>query len=299
MEHVTSAREATTEEPIVRINERYSPCLAMLRGLYPRLTSTERRVADYLLGNPGRVLHLPITDLARACEVGVGTISRLCAKLGYSGYPEMKIALAVELLSPDQNIGGSIHEHDDVATVIRKVIEIGIQSLKDTVALLDPAELDRATTAITRARRAEFYATGGISGPIARIAQHRFLILGIPSTAVTEQEQQVASASLLGPEDVALGLSNSGESLPVARALDQARQSGATTICITNAPESPVARAAAIRLLTANRETWIWSDSVASRIPMLGAIDALYANVALRKYRVRADRASSRPTDQP
>jgi DNA-binding MurR/RpiR family transcriptional regulator len=38
-------------------------------------------------------------------------------------------------------------------------------------------------------------------------------------------------------------------------------------------------------LLTAAQEQFAWTDTVTSRIPMLGVIEALYASVALIKHR--------------
>jgi DNA-binding MurR/RpiR family transcriptional regulator len=272
------------------VAQRYAPCLVRLRAVYPQLTLAERRVSDHLFGNPARVVQLSIAQLARDRQVGVATIARLCAKLGYAGFPEMKTALAVELLSPDYSAPDPIQRDDDASSVARKVLDIGAQTLKDTLALLDPAELGRAADAIVRSTRVECYATGGMTGPIAQIAQHRLLMAGIAATAILDQAQQVASADLLRDGAVAIGLSNSGESKPVAAALSIAREMGATAVCITSVPDSTIARAATIRLLTATRETWFWSDPVASRVPMLGMVDALYACVALLQDRDSAAR---------
>jgi DNA-binding MurR/RpiR family transcriptional regulator len=99
--------------------------------------------------------------------------------------------------------------------------------------------------------------------------------------------------------DLAIGLSNSGDSEPVARALGAAQAAGATTIAITSAPQSLIAQKADICLLTAahgamtgynivdphSGRTW-WGDAVTSRIPMLGVIDVLYAMIALLKFRM-------------
>jgi DNA-binding MurR/RpiR family transcriptional regulator len=124
------------------------------------------------------------------------------------------------------------------------------------------------------------------------------LTLGIHTTLFSDHAQQVTASELLHPGDLAIGLSNSGDSTPVARALDAARSAGATTIAITSAPQSLIAQKSHICLLTASHgtmagynivdsgsgQTW-WGDAVTSRISMLGVIDVLYAMIALLKYR--------------
>jgi DNA-binding MurR/RpiR family transcriptional regulator len=240
---------------------------------------------------------LAITELAQRSAVGVATVSRLCSKLGYAGYPEMKTALAVEMLSPEQAEPEAIHDDDEAAAVIRKVFALSAQNMQSTAALLDEQAFTRAATEIARAGRVEFYAHGGITPAIARIALHRFLILGVPCAALSEPAQLAASAALLGPGDVAVALSNSGDVPALAAALSAARAAGATTVAVTNVVNSTVAEAAEVRLFTAARESWVWSDPVGSRIPMLGVVDALYAYVALLRY--RAGRPVHRPVTRP
>jgi DNA-binding MurR/RpiR family transcriptional regulator len=261
------------------------PCRVRIRSCYSQLTDSEQQVADYVLANSGRVLTLSISEVAQNSGVGLGTVNRFCVRLGYRGYPDFKLALGVELLSPQPSILEPIDTHDPVPTIFEKTLRYAMQSLQDTTTLLDVAALERAAHAVAHARRVEFYAAGGLSAPIAMLAQFRFMNLGIPSAVFTEMTQQTIAAGLLGSEDIAIGLSNSGESEPTARALHTARQSGVLTIGITSVPDSPLVRASDIVLLTAAQEQFAWTDTVTSRIPMLGVIEALYASVALIKHR--------------
>jgi DNA-binding MurR/RpiR family transcriptional regulator len=263
----------------------HSPCLATLRGAHPALTEAERRVADFVLADPDLALHSSITQVARASGVGLSTVSRLSTKLGYAGFPDMKIALAVELLNPDHGTPEPVDAADDTATVARKVLRYGAQNLLDTAALLDPLELERAGRAITRARRVELYAVGIVTGAIARSAEARIRLLQVPCTAVIDQYEHEPRAALLGPGDVAIGVSYSGDTPEVVRAVGVARDMGATTVCLTKGLPSPLAEVAAIRLLVASHEAGRWGNQAASRIAMLGVVEALYAVAVLLKHR--------------
>lgn len=265
-------------------NGQYVPCLSRLRGSYASFTDTERRLADYLLAQPGKAMFYSIMEMAREGGVSVSTVTRFCIKLGFSGFVEMKIALAVELLNSKHDASTPIGHGDSTRAVVGKVFDLATQSLRDTLHTLDLDAVARASDAIAACRRVECFGHGNVTGPIAGMFQHRLIMIGVPAAAFTH-DWQANSASLLMQGDVALGLSNSGTAIPVANALQLAREAGATTICITYAPSSPVARAADIVLLTATREPHEWSDSVASRLPMLTVLDTLYACVTLRRTR--------------
>jgi len=135
--------------------ERYAPCLALLRSAYPALSEAERQIADFVLANPDLVLLSSVTELARESGVGASTVTRLAVKLGYQGYPELRTALAVELLNRDETGPEPLGDGDDAAAAVRKVVAVGIQNLHDTAGLLDPAAVTTAAEAIVRARRVE------------------------------------------------------------------------------------------------------------------------------------------------
>lgn len=270
----------------VKGRRQFSPCLPLLRSTYPSLTDAERRIADFISANPSPVLRLTITEVAEASGVGVSTVTRLATKLGYAGFPEMKTALAVELLNPEYDVPEPIGADDSAHQVVQKITRFGIQHLNNTAALLDPDALTQAATAIVHARRVELYALGALTGAIAQIAHDRLLVLGIPCALLLHYRQSVVSATALGNGDVALALSHSGETDQIVTAANAAAEGGATTICITNTPLSTLARVAQIRLLAAPHETWLWGHHRAtSYIAMLSVVDALYALVSLLKYR--------------
>ena len=80
-------------------------------------------------------------------------------------------------------------------------------------------------------RRVEFFGVGN-SGIVAQDAQHKFFRLGITSIAYSDGHMQVMSASLLGPGDCLVIVSNSGRTRDLMDAADIARKHGATVITI-------------------------------------------------------------------
>ena len=67
-----------------------------IKILYPSLGAAEKRVADFLMADPSRVLPLSITELAEQSGGSEATIVRLAKRLGFSGYQQLKISIAQE-----------------------------------------------------------------------------------------------------------------------------------------------------------------------------------------------------------
>jgi DNA-binding MurR/RpiR family transcriptional regulator len=65
---------------------------------------------------------------------------------------------------------------------------------------------------------------------------------------------------------------------------------GATTICITNHPGSPVTEVADIKLYTAAEETTPVGDPLSARAAQLAVIDILYEGFILHTYYIRTIR---------
>lgn len=256
--------------------------LARLRAAYPSLPEAERRVAAAIEAGAAEVVHLPIRRLAARIGVSETTIIRLCQALGYRGLRELKLALAAEVMTPQQLIHEDIQPGDDVLTIAAKVLRSDIQAITDTLAILDRAMLERAVAALLGATRVEICGVGA-SVPVALDAYYRFLRIGLPVTLATDPLMQAVSATHLPPGAVALAISHTGRTRMTLAALRRARAAGATCILLTSYTGTPLGRLADIELVTASRETAFRTDARASRIAHLSLIDALYVALAMRQ----------------
>ena len=63
---------------------------------------SEEKAADYILAHSAEVINLPITELAERIGVSEATIVRMCKKIGFHGFQELKINLAIETVKPIQ-----------------------------------------------------------------------------------------------------------------------------------------------------------------------------------------------------
>lgn len=258
------------------------PCILRIRSEYPHFGDKEKSIADYILNDPKKIIHSTISQVAEDVQVAEATVFRFCKRIGFKGYHAMKIALASEIIEPIKDIHENLTEDDDEKTIAEKVFRSNIRALEDTIKTINSHTFKEAVDVMLKAHRIEFYGTGG-SGITAMDAHHKFLRIGIPTMAYTDNHLQLISASQLSSQDVVFLISHSGANKDILLALDVAKEHKATTIGITALAKSPLSKKVDIPLFTAAQETEYRSEALASRIAQLSIIDALYVNISVRR----------------
>lgn len=255
-------------------------CLLRIRSARELFKPAEAAVAEFVLANPDRVMHMSVSEAARDIGVGESTVIRFCRALGYKGYQEFKLRLAQDLVQPVEYIHRNISFQDPVPDLCQKVFQTNQEAVENTRRALDPSSVEVAAQAIAHAGRVDIYGVGYsyFSGLDAKLKLVRF---GLTADAYGDPHLQVMAAVSLKPGDVAIGISHSGSTRDVVDALGPARKQGATTIAITNYSPSPITRVADIVLLTASSESPLGGEVLTSRIAQLCVIDALSVAVAV------------------
>jgi DNA-binding MurR/RpiR family transcriptional regulator len=252
--------------------------LRVLRAKSDDLRGAERRVAEYVLAAPDKVIYQSISELAENAGISEPTVIRFCRALGLKGYHDLKIHLAQDLVPEEKNIHEDVGPRDDAATLCRKVLNANAMAIQDSLETLEPAQVERAVRLLARASRIEFIGFGG-SAPVAMDAYHKFFRLGIPCGWQDDPHMQAMAASRC----VVVAISHSGSSKDIVETLEIAKGTGAATIAIVSHRKSPVAAIADVALCVQSRETGFKPEPMSSRIAHLCVIDVLAVGVALRR----------------
>lgn len=241
------------------------------------------RIAEYVAQHARDVIHLSISDVAERTGTSEGSVVGFCKSVGATGFQQLKILLAQEIVQPVHLIHEDLHADDGVETVMRKIFHSNVQTLHDTCATLDVKAIERAVSLLKKAERIEIYGIGS-AAPIAEDAQYRMLRIGLNVKAVVDSHVQAISASLAGPTVATLTISHSGSTHETIAATRLAKESGASTICITNIGKSPLHAFADVVLFTIGREVRFRTEAMTSRLAQLAIIDVLIACLALTDY---------------
>ncbi|MES2189321.1 MAG: SIS domain-containing protein [Pseudomonadota bacterium] len=258
--------------------------LDRIKASLPSLAPAEQRVARLVLADPRAFANLPITELAARSHVSKPTIVRFCRSVGYDGLSDFKLKLAGSVSEGVPFIHRSVDVDDKTGDVLVKVIDNTVAAFLKYRNDASSVAIQKATDALEATYRAgkriEFFGVGN-SGIVAQDAQHKFFRLGVTSIAYSDGHMQVMSASLLGPDDCVVVISNSGRTRDLMDACDIARKNGATTIVIT-ATGSPLAAAGNIHLAADHPEGYDRYSPMVSRLMHLMVIDILATCLALR-----------------
>ncbi|MGV9291286.1 MurR/RpiR family transcriptional regulator [Streptomyces sp. NPDC003719] len=280
-------RRRATDRPA----EDVSPAgtLAGIRAALPSLAPSERRVAEAVLADPAQASELSISALGKRADTSVATVMRFCRAIGITNYPQLRLALAAAAAREDARGGDrpapdtDISATDTLDEIVRKIVYNEMHALEDTGAGLDVEVLCRAVDAVAGARRIDIFGVGA-SAFVGQDLHQKLHRIGRTAFVWTDRHAALTATALLGPGDVALAISHSGETEDTVEPLQVAAERGATTIALTNAPRSSLAVSADLVLATCARETPFRSGATASRIAQLALIDCLFVGVAQRSF---------------
>jgi RpiR family carbohydrate utilization transcriptional regulator len=258
--------------------------LERIKACLPSLAPAEQRVGKLVLSDPRGFAKLPVSELADRAHVSKPTVVRFCRSVGYDGLSDFKLKLVGSVSEGVPFIHRSVDADDKTGDIMVKVIDNTVAAFlkyrNDASTAVIERVADQLVSAYRAGKRLEFFGVGN-SGIVAQDAQHKFFRLGLNTIAYSDGHMQVMSASLLGPGDCVVIISNSGRTRDLMDACDIARKHGATTIVIT-ASGSPLAAAGHMHLAADHPEGYDRYSPMVSRLLHLLIIDILVTCVALR-----------------
>jgi transcriptional regulator, RpiR family len=254
-----------------------------IKAVINNLKPSEEKVAEYIIKNADKISELSIGELAKNSGTSEASVVRFCKSLGYKGYQDLKIKVSADYTYKTKSIQGFVNINDDINAIVVKISKNNMQSIEKTMDMLDRDEVEKAVNSILEANKIDIYGVGA-SAIVAQDMLQKFMRINKSCTAYSDSHMQLASAANLRCGDVAVGISYSGQTMDTVDALRIAKNSGATTICITRFGNSPITEVSDIKLFVYSTEAIFRSGAMASRIAQLNVIDILFSIIACRKY---------------
>ncbi len=255
------------------MDEQNIDILERIHASYYQLTTTEKRVADYVLSNHNQVQFMSITQLADECGTAEATISRFCRSLKLKGFNAFKIELAKYSAS-----GSQLSMDQDPGTPQGRWAKAGnlsIDAIRQTLELADPILLQKAVALIEAAPRCMCIGSGG-SMVMATECVHMFSTVTGKFHAVSDSHSQMSAASTMSPKEVIILFSYSGATTSGLQVLELAKERGIRTILVTRFPKSPAASLADIVLRCGSNEGPFQFGSIPAKVAQLMIVDMLF-----------------------
>lgn len=253
--------------------------LSRLRGFLTSLSPAEKKVGEYTLENPERVIQMTLDEIAEQTGVSNATALRFCYSLGYESWLAFKFALVQSLPNSPRLEDDNPNKKDQNGVIARKVLLRSMQAIDDTLAIIEDAKIDKAVALIRKARRI-LIVSAGTSAPIAQEMHNRLLRLGLDCHMQTDSYLQAMQVSLLGPKDLLIVISQTGNSSNPRQTAAEAQAQGVPILCITGNTLSPLAQFADVVLLSVTQEST--PETLSSRVAQYAMVHAIYVCLALR-----------------
>jgi DNA-binding MurR/RpiR family transcriptional regulator len=255
-----------------------------INGSYADLSDKLQLAAQYVAENPVDVATRSLRAVASSSGVSPATFSRLARALGYSDYEALREdarAAMAQKLSPLSERAHSMRiaaSGQGGAAILQRQAAACIANIEALHRTLDPVRLDRAVQELHNARTVLLVGAMGSAGIVdyfcymAQWFKANWKTVGRNGTALSQ------SLSQLGPQDVVFALSKTPYARRTIAALKAARQTGATTIVITDSRTSPALQFADHGFVTSTESPQFFSSYAATVVLMEAIVSMLLSH---------------------
>ncbi len=254
--------------------------LIRMKHYRPNASIAEQGVLDYILANPDAVAECNIHRLSELSYSSASTIVRLCRKLGFEGYRDLRKALMCELVVRKQSQkekGHHIAHSNQMSDIIDEITYRNITTLEDSVRLIEAEDIRQCVNLLRQCDTILLFGLGA-SFLVAQDAYLKFQRVDKRCSCCSDIHSQYIQARNAKPNDVAIIISYSGCTEEMLRCARDLQAQGTPIIAITRFTHSPLVQMANHCLYVVETEALFRSGAMSSRIAQLNVIDILYTS---------------------
>ncbi|KAA8999913.1 MurR/RpiR family transcriptional regulator [Affinibrenneria salicis] len=254
-------------------------CLLRIQQRYATLAQNERKLADFLLAQSERARHLSSSKLAQAAGVSQSAVVKFAQKLGYSGFPALRMSLSDTPSALPSEPAITLHNHilsDDTLQIVgEKLLHEKQAALRATLDINSEDRLLQALAMLKQARRVVLIGMG-TSGLAAKDFAWKLLKIGMLAVAEADMHASLSLMQALTEEDLLIALSYSGERREILLAAQEAQRAGAKVLALTGFSPNRLQQQADLALYTVAEEMVTRSAAIASTTAQLAITDLLF-----------------------
>lgn len=200
----------------------------LVNSHYNKLNENDLLIWKYIQGHKRECCDIAIEDLAQKCAISRTTISRFTQKLSFVGFREFKLHLKMEC---EEDQGQSRILLDEVCAGYEK----SIQAVKET-------DMTEICEHIYSAKRLFVFGTGETQNAAAQLIKRMFMTVKRFFVTLYGMSELTMAMEDLGPEDLVIIISLSGETKMAVSAAKTLKAKGVYTVSITRLSDNTVAR---------------------------------------------------------
>jgi DNA-binding MurR/RpiR family transcriptional regulator len=255
-----------------------------IRARFEEFSRSQKDVAQYIVDHLDEAAFQTAEELARRANTSSSTVVRFSQALGFEGFPELQQAARDEYR---RQVGGGNGAAPAATaaplfsldhTEFEAALAADHVNVEDTAHKLSRSDVEAAIDAIVSAEKVLIAGTDQMAF-FASYLRHLLMLLDVRAEVVASPSQEaLGRLSRIDAETLVVGLSAGRPHPLITRTMKLARHRKATTLAITDATLSEVARLARIRLYySSNTPAFVRSHTA-----LLSIIQALAYGVYAR-----------------
>lgn len=261
--------------------------------LYPHLSKSHRKTADYVLANTFRAATMTIDELSVAAGISLATANRFAHALGFDGYAPFRNALVADFatsLAPVEKMRTEVQKSASATEIIANALSNDIHNIEATRRALVPADCEQVVDLILQADRVfvvGFGASAFLSGIMAHALEPfcRTVLSGAQPGGASQTARQFIK---LDARDVVIAMAYPRYVVDTVRLAKRAVEKGARLIAFTDSPDSPLASLAEVTIY-ATTERHMSPTSDAAALVLIQAICDAVAHRAKRSVEAASE----------
>ncbi|MDA1380274.1 MurR/RpiR family transcriptional regulator [Plesiomonas shigelloides subsp. oncorhynchi] len=220
-----------------------------VKTLLHSTNQNEQKISRFIVEQQFDLSELSATKVGMLLGISDSSVIRYAKSLGCSGFPDLKLKLAVQaphaLENTDQAVYASIEASDSTAQIIEKSKHLFISTIEQSLGLIDADMVEQCAQQLLNASKITLAGIGA-SAIVAADINHKLIRAGFNVQFNQDYHIQIVQASLLKVNDVLLVVSARGNTQEVITAIERAKQHGAKVIALTRYGRDKVAQLADI-----------------------------------------------------
>ncbi|MDR2977196.1 MAG: MurR/RpiR family transcriptional regulator [Streptococcaceae bacterium] len=234
-----------------------------IKQKYEMLNNNQKRIADVFL-NDTNVLTLPIAEIGKLSHTSASAVTRFVRLFNFDSLESFRIALAqTSNTSKRGDIDPIIKSGDSLPEINEKVAALLMMTVSDTAALLNLECVQKAVDCIKKSRIIYLFGIGA-SGIAAYDLAHKFNRAGFLAIHHWDAHMTIEGLNYIGPEDVLLVFSYSGETKDAIHALQIAHKKKAKVFLISKNQNDNLKKMTDEIIVVPNREHLLRIGAISS-----------------------------------
>lgn len=138
-------------------------CLLKIQSIRDEMSANEKKLADYILSNSALLRDYSSQQLASAVGVSQSSVVKFCQKLGYKGYPDIKLAISEAVARNSSHATAKSNKKffdSDLINVSDRLLKSKLDAISATIELNEESSFKAAIKAIKKAEKIQIFGVG-------------------------------------------------------------------------------------------------------------------------------------------